>query len=91
MLAGPVRSLADLAQSDWAQQRGLIAEVAPGLPVPAAPWQSDGADVGVTGTVAAMGAHNRDVLTEIGGYGAAEIDALVERRTAVAGGAPPPG
>ena len=92
MLAGPVRALADLAQSDWAQQRGLIAEVAPGLPVPAAPWQSDGADVGVTGTVAAMGAHNRAVLTEIGGYSAAEIDALVE--TGVlrsAGGAPPPG
>jgi CoA:oxalate CoA-transferase len=91
MLAGPVRALADLAQSDWAQHRGLIAEVAPGLPIPAAPWQSDGADVGVTGPVAAMGADNRAVLTEIGGYGAAEIDALIEIGVLRSAGAPGPG
>jgi crotonobetainyl-CoA:carnitine CoA-transferase CaiB-like acyl-CoA transferase len=76
MLAGPVRSVADLAESDWARHRGLTVEVAPGLPVPAAPWQSDGSSVGVGGEVASLGAHNREVLTEIG-YGPSEIDALV--------------
>jgi CoA:oxalate CoA-transferase len=76
MLAGPVRSVADLAESDWARYRGLTVEVAPGLPVPAAPWLSDGSDVGVGGDVASMGAHNREVLSEIG-YRQSEIDALV--------------
>jgi crotonobetainyl-CoA:carnitine CoA-transferase CaiB-like acyl-CoA transferase len=81
MLAGPVRSVADLAESDWADHRGLTVEVAPGLPVPAAPWRSDGSIVGVEGGVAAMGADNRSVLAEIGGYGAGEIDALIAAGT----------
>src|SRR5262249_26261217 len=34
MLAAPVRSVAELAGTQWAAYRGLTAEVAPGLPVP---------------------------------------------------------
>jgi CoA:oxalate CoA-transferase len=77
MLAGPVRSVADLASSDWARHRGLTTEVAPGLPVPTAPWQGDGSSVGVAGPVVAMGADNRSVLSAIAGYTTAEIDALI--------------
>ncbi len=77
MLAGPVRSVADLAMSDWAEHRGLTVEVAPGLPVPSAPWQSDGSSVGVAGGVAPMGADNYDVLTAICGYPPSEVEALI--------------
>jgi crotonobetainyl-CoA:carnitine CoA-transferase CaiB-like acyl-CoA transferase len=77
MLAGPVRSVADLASSDWAVHRGLTTEVAPGLMVPTAPWQGDGSSVGVAGPVASMGADSREVLSSIGGYTPAQIDALI--------------
>jgi crotonobetainyl-CoA:carnitine CoA-transferase CaiB-like acyl-CoA transferase len=40
VLAAPVRSVADLAGTKWATHRGLTAEVAPGLPVPAAAWRA---------------------------------------------------
>jgi CoA:oxalate CoA-transferase len=76
MLVAEVRSVADLAATPWAAQRGLLAEAAPGLPVPAAPWRSDGAAVGLAGPAVARGHHNREVLTELG-YTDAEIALLV--------------
>jgi crotonobetainyl-CoA:carnitine CoA-transferase CaiB-like acyl-CoA transferase len=66
MLAAQLRSLGELARTEWAQQRHLTAEVRPGLPVPAAPWQSDGADIGTAPWVADRGEHNAEVLTELG-------------------------
>jgi crotonobetainyl-CoA:carnitine CoA-transferase CaiB-like acyl-CoA transferase len=76
LLAAPVRSTADLVATEWAAQRGLVAEPVPGVRVPAAPWRSDGAAIGGPTTVAALGADNRGVLAEAG-YDDAEIDALV--------------
>jgi CoA:oxalate CoA-transferase len=75
MLVAQVRSLPALAETEWAAQRGLLTEVAPGLPVPAAPWKTDGGDVGVRVTVPRSGADNVAVLTEAG-CSADEIDAL---------------
>jgi crotonobetainyl-CoA:carnitine CoA-transferase CaiB-like acyl-CoA transferase len=76
MLAAHVRSSADLAQTPWAIDRGLTSEVAPGLRIPAAPWQSDGATIGSPQAVAALGADNREVLAEIG-FTDHDVDALV--------------
>jgi CoA:oxalate CoA-transferase len=78
MLAAPVRSISELAESDWAKHRHLTTDVAPGLPVPTAPWHADDSVVGVAGPVAALGEHNHQVLREVGGYTDAEIDRLVE-------------
>jgi CoA:oxalate CoA-transferase len=75
MLAAQLRSVGELAGTDWARQRGLTTEVRPGLPVPAAPWASDGAQIGTAPWVADRGAHNADVLAELG-LDAATIDAL---------------
>jgi crotonobetainyl-CoA:carnitine CoA-transferase CaiB-like acyl-CoA transferase len=75
MLVAEVRSVADLADTPWARRRGLTTEVLPGLPIPAAPWRSDRAGVGVAGPPARAGEHNRDVLVELG-YASHEIEAL---------------
>jgi crotonobetainyl-CoA:carnitine CoA-transferase CaiB-like acyl-CoA transferase len=75
MLAAPVRSTAAFAATDWATERGLTTEVAPGLPVPAAPWQSSETTIGVPTSVSALGADNRAVLVEAG-YANDEIDDL---------------
>jgi crotonobetainyl-CoA:carnitine CoA-transferase CaiB-like acyl-CoA transferase len=87
MLAAPVRSVADLAASEWASHRRLVAEAEPGLPVPAAPWASSGADVSTGGGVAGLGADNRAVLVELG-FTDREVDALVDAG-ALRGGAQP--
>ena len=66
MLAAQVRSVADLADTGWASQRDLLSEVAPGLPVPTAPWKTTGGHIGVRPVVARSGADNAAVLTEAG-------------------------
>jgi CoA:oxalate CoA-transferase len=75
ILAAPVRSVAELASTQWAACRGLTAEVAPGLPVPAAAWQASASNIGVRQEISALGADNRAVLARAG-YSAGDIDAL---------------
>ena len=77
MLAAHVRSAAELAATDWAAHRGLTAEPVPGVPIPAAPWQSDAASLGNPTFVSSPGDDNRTVLTEAG-YSDADIDALMD-------------
>jgi crotonobetainyl-CoA:carnitine CoA-transferase CaiB-like acyl-CoA transferase len=74
-LVAPVRSTSEFARSTWATERGLTVEVAPGLPVPAAPWRSDGAPIGAPRHVASLGADNAAVL-EGAGFARDEIDEL---------------
>ena len=71
----PVRSVAELAATEWAACRGLTAEVAPGLPVPAAAWRASGSHVGVRPAISALGGDNHAVLTGAG-YGTDDIEAL---------------
>jgi len=75
MMAAPVRSVAELADTQWAACRGLTAEVAPGLPVPAAAWRASGSHVGVRPEISALGGDNRAVLAQAG-YSADDIEAL---------------
>jgi crotonobetainyl-CoA:carnitine CoA-transferase CaiB-like acyl-CoA transferase len=76
MLVAEVRSIASLAETEWAEFRPLVVEVAPAIKVPRAPWRSDGATIGATGPVAGQGAHNREVLVEWAGLDADEIAEL---------------
>jgi crotonobetainyl-CoA:carnitine CoA-transferase CaiB-like acyl-CoA transferase len=73
MPMAPVRSTAAFATTDWATERGLTSDVAPGLPVPAAPWQSSETTIGYPTSVSVLGAHNRAVLAEAG-YSDDEVD-----------------
>ena len=76
MFVAEVRSVAELAETAWATERGVVQEIAPGLPVPAAPWRTDGAAIGVTGPAAHRGEHNREVLVEAG-FTDRDVDALL--------------
>ncbi len=67
---GVVRTVAEVADSEWATHRGAIAEVhdtAGGtIRIPDAPWRFSGAEVGVAGEPAWRGQHNRSVFAELG-------------------------
>lgn len=86
LLTAPMRSTPELAATPWAAHRGLTAEVAPDLHVPAAPFRLEDGAVGVRGPAAGRGADNRAVLRELAGYSEAELDALE-----AAGAVVPPG
>jgi CoA:oxalate CoA-transferase len=76
-LAGAaIRSFTDLASSEWAAYRGLLADAAPGVRAPAAPWRSSDAELGMRGPAAALGAHTAAVLSELLGLGRDDIDRL---------------
>jgi crotonobetainyl-CoA:carnitine CoA-transferase CaiB-like acyl-CoA transferase len=87
MLAAQVRSVADLADTDWASQRDLVTEVATGVPVPTAPWMTNGGRVGVRPVVAHQGADNVAVL-EAAGYSKDEIAALLSTGAVYEEGSP---
>ncbi len=67
-----------LLESEWAAHRGVLADAAPGVSVPAAPWRSTGATIGLTGMAARIGEHTSEVLTELLGLPSADLDALKE-------------
>lgn len=69
-----LRSLEDLANTDWAKDRELFAETSAGFDVPAR--SARGADIGTDGHVAPRGAENRQVLIDVLGLSAARLDAL---------------
>ncbi len=77
---GVVRDARDLAESDWARQRGAITAVPDRgggtIRVPNPPWHFSGADTGVRGEPRFRGEDNRAVLAELLGYDDATIDAL---------------
>lgn len=66
VLFAEVRSFADLAATEWATERQLIAEAVPGLPLPRSPWRSDGGDPGLGGPPPRQGEHSAAILAELG-------------------------
>ncbi len=83
VMAAEVRTVPELAQTEWATERGAFVEVAAGadgvpLTVPQSPWRFGGADAGAQrGTVVGeRGQHNREVLTELAGLDSAALDVL---------------
>lgn len=77
---GVVRSIGDAADTQWARERGAIAEVddrrGGTVRIPQAPWRFSDAETGVRGVPAWRGEHNRDVLQEFLGLDDAAIERL---------------
>jgi CoA:oxalate CoA-transferase len=65
-----------LLESEWATHRGVLAEASPGVRVPAAPWRSTGATIGLAGTAGRIGEHTTEVLTDLLGLAGEEIEDL---------------
>ena len=74
-----IGSVAELAATEWARHRGLIAEIRPGVPVPAKPFAMGGATVGVTPRSALLGEDSRSVLAGDLGLNGDEIDRLIHQ------------
>jgi crotonobetainyl-CoA:carnitine CoA-transferase CaiB-like acyl-CoA transferase len=55
----------ELAATPWAHDRGALRTLAPGVQVPAAPWRSDGATIGVRAPAGERGGHTDDVLRDL--------------------------
>ena len=77
---GVLRTVREVADSDWARERGAIVEVPDRgggtIRIPNSPWHFSAADTGVRGQPAYRGEHNREVLAELCGLSEAELDRL---------------
>ena len=77
---GVVRSIGDVADTQWARERGAIAEVddrrGGTVRIPQAPWRFSDAETGVRGVPAWRGEHNREVLQEFLGLNEDALEQL---------------
>jgi crotonobetainyl-CoA:carnitine CoA-transferase CaiB-like acyl-CoA transferase len=77
---GVLRTVQEIADSDWAQARGAVVEVPDraggAVRVPNSPWHFADADTGVRGRPAYRGEDNRAVLGQVLGLGEGELDDL---------------
>lgn len=79
---GAVRSVAELLDTDWARERGVLVDVsdrgAGTVPVVQSPFRFGRSRSGASGPAAYRGEHNREVLRELG-YSDPEISELEVR------------
>jgi CoA:oxalate CoA-transferase len=73
-----VQPATTLLGSEWAQERHVLGEAAPGVRAPAAPWRSSSAEIGMSAMASPIGAHSRQVLRDLLHLDDEEIGALVE-------------
>ncbi|MDA3039201.1 MAG: CoA transferase [Actinomycetota bacterium] len=77
VLAAEVRTVPDLAATEWAAERGAFVDVDLGrgtsVTVPQSPWRFSDADSGLNPIVGFRGEHNREVLTRLLGLGDDEL------------------
>lgn len=83
LAVGAIRSVSDVADSDWAREREVFRDVddrgGGTYRIPNAPWKfGDAADVGVTGTPRFRGEDNAEVLSELLAMSDADIVALAD-------------
>jgi crotonobetainyl-CoA:carnitine CoA-transferase CaiB-like acyl-CoA transferase len=83
LAVGAIRSVADVADSDWARERDVFRDVddrgGGTYRIPNAPWKfGDAPGVGVTGTPRFRGEDNADVLGELLDLSAEQIAALAD-------------
>jgi CoA:oxalate CoA-transferase len=80
LATGALRTVREVADTDWARARGAVVEVPDRgtgtVRVPNSPWHFSGADSGVRGQPAYRGEDNRQVLTDVLGLDANELDSL---------------
>ena len=83
---GGMRSVRQIAESDWARSRGAITEIddrsGGTIRVPNAPWHFERGVVGTSGTPRFRGEDNRSVLRDLLGMTDEAIDEL-ERRDVI--------
>jgi CoA:oxalate CoA-transferase len=80
LATGRLRSVADVARTDWAKQRGVIAEVSDrrggAIRIPQSPWKFSDADVRIRGIPKYRGEDNTAVLRDLLGVDDATITQL---------------
>ena len=80
VLAAEVRTVPELAATDWAAERGAFVDIDTGrgemITIPQSPWRFQNVDAGVAAFVGDRGQHNREVLTDLLGLSASELDVL---------------
>lgn len=81
LASGRVRAPGELADTDWALERGATVEVddrsGGHIRIPNVPWRfSDGTDVGVSGVPKYRGEDNRQLLADLLDYDDERLDAL---------------
>ena len=83
---GVMRSVREIAESEWARSRGAIVEIDDRsggyVRVPNAPWHFERGDVGTSGAPRFRGEDNRTILRDLLGMDDATIDDL-ERRAVI--------
>ncbi len=78
LVAAVVQPAAALLASEWAAHRSVLGLAAAGVRVPAAPWRSSGASIGIRGQAPALGADTAPVLEELLGLTAEDVEALMD-------------
>jgi len=82
LATGRLRSVAELAETEWARQRGAITEVSDRgggtVRIPQSPWKFSDADVRVRGLPKYRGEDNATVLRQILGLDDATIEQLAQ-------------
>ena len=80
VLAAEMRTVPELAATDWAAERGAFVDIDTGrgemITIPQSPWRFQNVDAGVAAFVGDRGQHNREVLTDLLGLSASELDVL---------------
>ena len=83
---GVMRSVREIAESEWAEARGAIVEIddrnGGHVRVPNAPWHFERGVVGTSGSPRFRGEDNRTILRDLLGMDDATIDDL-ERRAVI--------
>jgi CoA:oxalate CoA-transferase len=76
---GVVRSVPELAATEWARERGLVCEPEPGLRFARTPYRSSEGEIGATERGPRRGEHNRESLKALLGLDDDTIDGLEAR------------
>ena len=80
VLAAEMRTVPELAATDWAAERGAFVDIDTGrgemITIPQSPWRFQNVDAGVAAFVGYRGQHNREVLTDLLGLSSSELDVL---------------
>jgi len=84
---GQLRSVAEVAKTDWAKQRNAFIEVDDRgdstVKLPNSPWRFSGSDTSTRGTVKYRGEDNAEVFSELLGLSPNEIEELHQREILV--------
>ena len=80
VIAAEVRSVRELAATEWAKEREAFVDIDSGrgemITVPQSPWRFRGALAGVEPRIGYRGQNNREVLQQVLGLSASELDDL---------------